>query len=286
VSATLPVSVVVPTAGRAELVRQCLESLAKCDPHASEIVIVDQSRGQEIADIVSGFADIGARRVPCEERGVSPGTNLGISEASHEIVLVTHDDCTVDPKWPETAWRLMDGDLDQILTGRVLPVGDPATVPSTRDDPKPHDSSGTRDPGSLWPNDMVLGRSAFLAFDGFDVRCEPAEDLDFAFRWLDAGNRLRYEPELVVWHHDWRNHEELARLYVAYWRGHGKFYAKHLRRGERSFLRLIAQDLADGARAFWEGVRHRRPRWSDRRRGVVRGLLPGLVEGWRLFGRD
>jgi glycosyltransferase involved in cell wall biosynthesis len=109
VSATLPVSVVVPTAGRAELVRQCLESLAKCDPRAAEVVIVDQSRGREIADIVSGFADIGARRVPCEERGVSAGTNLGIHEAANEIVLVTHDDCTVDPAWSIRLGRLPHG---------------------------------------------------------------------------------------------------------------------------------------------------------------------------------
>jgi GT2 family glycosyltransferase len=285
-STSLPVSVVVPTIGRIALLRQCLESLAACEPRAAEILVVDQSKASEVGHTVAAFESAGGRLVPCADLGVSPGTNLGVHEAAHEVVCVTHDDCTVDPAWIGTAWKLIDGDADQILTGRVLPVGDPEGVPSTRDDPEPIDYTGLDDYGALWPNDMVLGRSAFLAFGEFDKRCEPAEDLDFCFRWLRAGNRLRYEPELVVWHHDWRSHDELVELYVRYWRGQGKFYGKHIRRGELVFLRLAARDLLYGARAMGARLLRGRPRWSDRRRGVVRGLLPGLVEGLVTFNHD
>jgi GT2 family glycosyltransferase len=36
-----------------------------------------------------------------------------------------------------------------------------------------------------------------------------AEDNDFRYRWLTSGRKVRYEPEMVVWHSDWRTPEEL-----------------------------------------------------------------------------
>ena len=74
----------------------------------------------------------------------------------------------------------------------------------------------------MFPNNMVLRRSSVLAFGGFDERFGPgeaAEDNEFSYRWLRAGHSIRYEPALVVWHHDWRDPDELRRLYVAYARG-------------------------------------------------------------------
>src|SRR5829696_5833042 len=60
---TVPVSVVVPTIGRPALVESLLESLARCDPRASEIVVVDQSHTEPLARVVSKFDHIGARLV-------------------------------------------------------------------------------------------------------------------------------------------------------------------------------------------------------------------------------
>ena len=69
-------------------------------------------------------------------------------------------------------------------------------------------------------------------FDELFGPAEAAEDNEFCYRWLRSGGSLRYEPSLVVWHHDWRSPRELERLYVRYARGQGFFYAKHLRRGD------------------------------------------------------
>lgn len=282
----MPVSVVVPTLGRATPLAACLESLAACQPRATEILVVDQSRDPAVEEVVERFSSVGARRVPCSGRGVSRGRNLGILRSAHEIVLVTDDDCTVASSWVGTAWRLMTPDARRILTGQVVPVGDPRAVPSVKVDPTPHDYTGKVHGGALFPNNMALNRDLVLAEGGFDERFRPseaAEDNDFCYRWLKAGHVLRYEPALVVWHHDWRTPAELERLYVSYARGQGFLYAKHLRAGDLRMLLYIARDVYYALRGGAAALLKRRQSWTDPRRGIARGLPGGLWYGCRVF---
>ena len=286
---TRPVSVVIPTLGRIEPLRSCLESLAACRPRADEILVVDQSGQSAVQELTDGFAPFGARLVRCTGRGVSKGRNLGMERAVHEVVLVTDDDCTVADDWVAIAWELMSREPAGIVTGRVLPVGDPLAVPSSKDDATPHDFTGEVQSGALFPNNMALGRSPVLAEGGFDERFGPteaAEDNEFCYRWTKAGHPLRYEPSLVVWHHDWRTPEQLEQLYVAYARGQGFFYAKHLRRGDPTMLSYIARDLYWALRGCAAALVKRRERWTDPRRGILRGLPRGLLDGWRAYGPD
>ena len=126
----VPVSVAIPTIGRLELLRRCLESLAACRPRAAELLVVDQSHDPAVAGLVAEFAPALARLVPCEGLGPSKARNAGLRAARNAIVAMTDDDCTVSPDWVGTAWRLMEVDAERIVTGRVLPEGDPRAVAS------------------------------------------------------------------------------------------------------------------------------------------------------------
>jgi GT2 family glycosyltransferase len=284
-----PISVVVPTIGRVGELRQCLESLAACGPPASEIVVVDQSHDPAVADLAAEFARARARIALCAGRGAAAARNTGLGQARYEIVAMTDDDCTVSPDWVGTAWQLLRSDPERIVTGRVLPVGDPRAVPSTIEETVPRDFTGAPRTGALFSNNMVVQRSKALAQGGFDERFGPdigAEDNDFCYRWLKAGGRLHYEPALVVWHHDWRSPAELERVYLTYMRGEGFLYAKHLRQGDLRMLRYIGRDLYWWIRSLASGFLKGRPRWTDYRRATPRGLVSGLVLGWRVFWRD
>ena len=284
----LPVSVVIPTIGRVDPLRRCLETLAACRPAAAEILVADQSHDPAVAALVAEHAGSAARVVPSHGRGVARARNDGLRAAEYELVLVTDDDCTVPPDWVATAWRLAREHPGAIVTGRVRPVGDPRAVPSTKDDPVPRDLSAERRGGVLFPNNMALPCAAVLELGGFDERFGPeeaAEDNEFCYRWLKAGNVLRYDPALVVHHYDWRTPEELLRLYVRYARGEGFFYAKHLRRGDLRMLRFLARDTAWGLRSLVSAVVKRREAWTDSRRGLLRGLPGGFLHGWRVYGK-
>jgi GT2 family glycosyltransferase len=283
----VPVSVVIPTIGRPELLRSSLDSLAACSPRAAEILVVDQSGEHAVAESVAGFTSIGARLLPCSGRGVSRGRNVGIRAARHEIVLVTDDDCTVACDWIAVAWNRMAADRRQIVTGQVRPAADdPRSVPSVKVEPSPHDYTGTIHGGALFPNNMALNRDLVLAAGGFDERFRPseaAEDNEFCYRWLKAGYALRYDPALVVWHHDWRTPEQLENLYHAYARGQGFLYAKHLRGGDLRMLAYMARDVHYALRALASAAVRGRERWTDPRRAIPRGLPAGLWYGVKVF---
>jgi GT2 family glycosyltransferase len=280
---TVPVTVVIPTIGRPELLRETLQALARCRPRAAEVLVVDQSAGAQIAAVVADFADIGARRERCDGRGLGLARNRGLHVVARDCVMFIDDDCSVALDWVGRGHALSISDPQCLWTGRVLAQGDPHAVPSTKDDPEPHDFTGSITCGALYPNNMVLPRSGALSLGGFDEALVPAaEDCDFCYRWLRSGRALRYDPALVVHHREWRTHGELIRLYASYARGQGLFYGKHLRRGDATILRFLARDFYGWARSLAEAVVRGRPRWSDPRRGIMRGMPLGLVRGWRL----
>jgi O-antigen biosynthesis protein len=282
---TVPVSVLVPTIGRAAQLERCLESLSRCDPRPAEILVVDQSAGSETAETVERFAQLGARTIRCAGRGISLAMNLGLREAGHETVLVTHDDCRVEGSWVGTTYELMSENRDGIVTGRVLPLGDPKRVPSTRDDPERHDYTGELRVGVLYPNNMALNRFRVLDLGGFDERFQDAaEDCDLCYRWLRAGRSLRYEPSMVVWHDDWRDDAQLDRLHYHYWHWIAFLYAKQLRRRDFAIVPFVLRSFyawAHGAVSVRIG---REPKRHANPRGFLRGFPSGFLRGWRTYG--
>jgi glycosyltransferase involved in cell wall biosynthesis len=56
--ASVPLSVVLPTIGRAELLVACLASIAACEPGAAEIIVVDQSGDQAVRSAESMGASL------------------------------------------------------------------------------------------------------------------------------------------------------------------------------------------------------------------------------------
>lgn len=279
----LPVSVIVPTIGRQRLLEQCLRSVLSCDPSADEIIVVDQSHADGVEPLVQRIGAPQVRRVECDGHGTARAMNTGLAAARHDAVLVTHDDCTVAPDWVEVAVRHLLAHPGAIITGRVVPPDGSRYVPSTKTDPEPHDFTGTLMSGVLYPANMATSRRCIQEIGGFDERRSllVAEDNDLCYRWLTQGRTFRYEPDLLVWHHDWRTPEQLVRTYKAYARSQGGFYAKHLHAGDFRILRLLRWDLSHGVRSVIRGTLRREPRWHDPYREMVVSLLVGLVEGWR-----
>jgi GT2 family glycosyltransferase len=266
--------------------RRALESLARCDPLPAEVVVVDQSDAGTAAAAAEGVS-VPRLRIAAQAgtRGRARAVNCGLELASHRVAFVVDDDCTVSSDWIEVGFRAMEEDPAGIVTGRVLPVGDAKLVPSISTLAETRDYTGQRLCHVLYAGNMVCPRELSLEAGGFDPRIVPsAEDCDLCYRWLRDGRTLRHLPELVVWHHDWRTPDELTRLYIRYHRGLGRFYAKHLHAGDLRMLRFAAHDLYAASRGVAASLLLGRPGWADPRRGVLRGLVPGLWQGWREFG--
>ena len=60
----LAVSAIVPTIGRPALLAECLASLFACDPAPAEVVVVDQSGGDEVMAVVDALGRVGGAPRP------------------------------------------------------------------------------------------------------------------------------------------------------------------------------------------------------------------------------
>jgi len=229
----------------------CLAALAATDARPAEIVLVDQSGEGVAARAAAEYDEPFVRVVEDDGRGAARARNRGAEAARGDLLLFVDDDCVADPGIVGAARRLHREYPRAILTGQMRAGGDRDAVPSVREDPEPRDFSGTFTCAALYTGSMAVPRREFLAFGGFDERFPSAggEDNDFCYRWLRAGHELRYEPELIVTHRDWRTPEQLRAVRAEYGRAAGMFYAKHLRAGDVRVLTFLIGDLRILARA-------------------------------------
>ncbi|MBJ7328721.1 MAG: glycosyltransferase family 2 protein [Solirubrobacteraceae bacterium] len=227
------VTVIVPTVGRSDMLGDALVAIAACAPPPAELLVIDQSENGT-AQRVLDERGVAGRVIAMRQAGIAAALNVAMQAATHDRVMVTHDDCLVAPDWIEVASELLDEAPDALWTGRVLPDvpdgEDPSRVPSTIDHPEPVDYTGRVETGVLYPANMAVRREGVLSLGGFDERFTlAAEDNDFCLRWMLAGRSVRYTPRLTVWHRDWRSPEDLQRIYRQYQLAHGAFLAKYLR---------------------------------------------------------
>jgi GT2 family glycosyltransferase len=183
----------------------------------------------------------------------------------------------------------MQTNLSGIVTGQVLPAeGAEGVVPSTITSDAPTEWTGIITRGVLYSGNMACDRDSLLAEGAFDERRSlrfAAEDNDLCHRWAKARRPLRYEPQLIVTHHDWRSEAEMAAVYARYARGQGAFYAKHLLRGDRDILRFVLSDLWRGTRPSMARIL-RRETAARASAYVLPAMLVGLADGaWDALSR-
>jgi GT2 family glycosyltransferase len=173
---TVEVSVVIPTCGRPELLRRCLDALERQSlPRAASEVIV-------IEDL--------ARDGPAAAR------NRGWRRARAPLVAFTDDDTVPDADWllrGAEAFRCRP-DADAVCGRIVMPL---AGTPSDYE----RDAQGLERSEFVTAN-CFCRRSVLERLGGFDERFRLAwrEDSYLHFRLLEAGARIVREPRAVVVH--------------------------------------------------------------------------------------
>lgn len=215
-------SVIVCTYNRCRTLAKTLESLAVSTMPSGlswEIVVVDNNSTDQTRHVVDEFC----RRYPARFRylfvssqGKSFALNAGIREARGEVLAFTDDDVVVEPTWLHSLTRSMNGGPWVGAGGRTLPETT-FTMPAWLRLDVPHalgplavfdlGSEGCDLTESPYGNNMAFRRDAFYRYGMFKTELGPrpgseirGEDTDFGTRILMAGERLRYEPDAVVYH--------------------------------------------------------------------------------------
>jgi len=248
-----PLSVVVPTRDRPELLELCLRSLRASLRPQDELIVADSASRN--GAVKRAAESVGARYIRCELPGASRARNAGWGCAHHDIVAFIDDDVRVDPDWAEAvAGAFARAPEIAFITGRIGLSADQAETERPvafidERDPFPIDTTAR---GTLGHSaNLAVRRSALEVVGGFDEILGAggplcgAEDYDLFDRLFAAGLIGRYEPSASSVHEQWRRKRSLLLLEWRYGIGLGARVAK-LARADRRRALDASQDL------YWE----------------------------------
>lgn len=273
----LSVSVVLCTRNRGDALKLALEALVRMSvpEHLSwEVIVVDNASSDHTAEVIASFSSqLPLRSVYHATPGQGEARNAGWYTAKSDIIAWTDDDCIVDVNWLATIVSTFSADQMLAGIGGRVELFDAADLPLTIQRSRVPARLGegrrfSRDDLFMIPGcNMAFRASIHRAVGAFDRRLGPgtparsADDTDFLYRTLRAGQTLAYVPELLVYHNHGRrtvqSAEQLARGYAI---GRGAFFAKHIAKGDAYVWKMLAQEVTRSVRPMLQVVR-RQTKW-------------------------
>ena len=215
-------SVVIPTMRRERILEATLDSLQRCEPAPDEVIVIDADADASSYELVTEF---GRNVAPAVRYLTTPPSltrqrNIGIDDASGDVVVFLDDDVSIQPDLFARLQEVYEDAKIVGATGRVVePESGRKLGPTSRF--RGLLPGGGREgtftrygyPRYLRhlarPRDVEFMQGCFMsarreeaAKVRFDERMGGyalAEDEDFSFRLSRLG-RIRYEPGMIVEH--------------------------------------------------------------------------------------
>lgn len=223
----LTVSVIICTLHRPAFLRKCLEAVASLHPAADEVLVVDNTQGdQETEGIARSFS---ARYIVEPTAGLSYARNRGLAESSSDVVAFIDDDAIPNEDWLGFLLEPFKDSQVAAATGRIVPLqsrsveGSQEARSVSRKDTHWFEIATF---GGLGRGcNMALRRAACSGWTAFDERLgrgapfQIAEE-NYAFAsLLSLGYSAVYLPSAIVKHapHTHRSVDQVARNSFAYW---------------------------------------------------------------------
>lgn len=211
------ISVIICTRNRAGSLGQTLESLFSSSSGALsdwEAIVVDNDSNDQTAEICRAFQSRfpgNFRYLMEKRRGKSNALNSGISAAKGEILAFTDDDVRCAPDYLAAIGAVFEHYPIDAVQGRILldcEAGHPVWLDrflgltvGWRD----CGSEVTNLEGTLCGTNMLARREVLRKVGGFLADLGPGaiglgEETELTLRMRDAGCRLIYAPQILVWH--------------------------------------------------------------------------------------
>jgi GT2 family glycosyltransferase len=196
---TLPISIVIPTYGREDILIATIGHLLDLEPKSAEILVVDQTeKHQEIVEktLASWNSSGAVKLIGLTEPSIPRAMNCGLCEAKQDFVLFVDDDVIPEPGLLQHHMQALKNSEAALIAGRV--------VQPWHESDRSHFASTQ----AGWISDFVgcnfmVRRDVALKVGGFDeqfVRVAYNFEAEFSFRLNRAGFRIFYEPAACVHH--------------------------------------------------------------------------------------
>lgn len=316
------VSVIVCTLGEDPRLLQTVESILAQSHRALELVVVDNHPASgRVRQSLSRISDPRLRVVDEPRRGLSVARNTGLRVATTSWVAYTDDDAVADADWLRHLLAPAGQHPDVVcVTGLVLPAelstpaqlwfeefgafdkGFSRRVWSTRDpDPDLARLGTAGERGPLFPysagvfgsgNNMAFRADWLRANGGFDealgagTLARGGEDLDAFLTVMLTDHVIVYEPAALVRHHARGEMVALRRQMYGYGSGMCAVVVKHLVRGPRSAVAVLARVPAGLRKLLDPASEKNAAKSTSFPRELVVAELTGYLSGPVLYARS
>jgi len=194
----------------------------KSSRYSVEIIVVDASQGRldYIRDVYPmvkwiNFVALNKKITIAEQR------NIGVKESKGEIIVFVDSGCIPHEGWLEVLTKPMFNESEKIVAGSTCSEG-ASTI---------HDRTSKINAFKTYLHECptintAISREVFKETGYFDENFEAGEDVDFMWRAVDLGFKIRNEPAAVVTH-DWGNRVQEVIRSFRYGKGRARVYLKH-----------------------------------------------------------
>jgi glycosyltransferase involved in cell wall biosynthesis len=236
-------SVIIPTRNRPKELAQALQAISETTfpPHAWEVIVVADGRGQGLEHIVSEYElRMPIRVIEQDHQGPGAARNAGAACARGRHLAFTDDDCLPTPGWLDDLKEALDRSPGSLVGGRTTNRLSGNVFSETsqliHQIVYRHYNSDPQRARFLASNNLALRAEDFAEIGGFDPAFRlAAEDREFCDRWLWSGRPMHYEENAEVHHAHALTLRAFCEQHFRYGRGAAKY---HRTRSERGSGRL------------------------------------------------
>lgn len=230
-------SVIIPTYGRSNQLRSCLDSLVDVERPSDgfEVIVVDDGTPEPVEPQLRRWLNrLQLTVLRQENSGPGPARNLGLTAARGQFIAFTDDDCLIEPGWLRAFESAFHHQPQAMLGGRTRQQpGDPYSETNQMIFDAVHRFFNESGRGARFfpSNNLAVSAAMLRQVGGFDPEFFPhaSEDRELCDRWRLLGHDLTYVPEAYLIH---ARPASLGR----YWRQHFNYG-----RGAHHYHRLRAE---------------------------------------------
>ena len=277
---TTLISLILATKDRTVELARFLQSLRRQTYSAHELIVVDQNPDDRVLPVLSAHPGMTITHLVAEP-GLSRARNLGLAAVRGQIIAFPDDDCWYAPDLLQKVVVHLESHPDWSgVSGRTM--SENSLRPLWKWDTK----AGAVTRRNVWKR--VNSNSIFLRTDNFGAGLRfderlgvgagtpwgSAEEVDLVLSALQAGARIEFLPELVVYHEDSfpsAGESELEKAY-RYACGMGFVLRKHRSPPELVALEVM-RPLVNTVRAWASGDHYKMKFMAAMARGRIRGLM-------------
>lgn len=233
-------SVIIPTYNSEAVIGRALVALYSGDKTPDEVIIADGCSHDRTVELASAFP---VRVFPNPKVHAAAARNVGIAQATGDVIAFTDSDCVPQPDWLALIARRFSVRPELVgLGGRMLALPPSNDIEEfsghvflneiMRYPTAPSEMTRRTLAGAFITANCAYRRSVLEEVGGFrDEFGNNAEDIDLYWRLVGRAP-LYYDPEVIVYHSFPNTRAKLARKYYQYGLASSKLNYFHFRKSQ------------------------------------------------------